>query len=142
MSGKAGGALALGIDYGTASGRVLVLDLADGSELAAVDVPYPHGVIEDTLPRHRRAARHRLGAAAPARLPRGDRARRPRGALRAPDVDPARVIGIGLDFTSCTVLPVDGRRHAAVPDRALALAPARLAEAVEAPRRAAAAPTA
>ena len=43
MSGTAQGALALGLDFGTASGRVLVLDLADGAELAAVDVPYPHG---------------------------------------------------------------------------------------------------
>ena len=105
MSGSAEGALALGVDYGTASGRVLVLDLIDGSELAAVDVPYPHGVIEDTLP----STGERLATDWALQHPSDYVEVIERGvpeALALAGVDPARVIGLGLDVTSCTVLPV------------------------------------
>jgi L-ribulokinase len=105
MSGKAGGPLALGIDYGTASGRVLVLDLVDGSELAAVDVPYPHAVIEDTLP----STGERLDTGWALQHPSDYLEVIESGvpeALKRAGVDPARVIGLGLDVTSCTVLPV------------------------------------
>jgi L-ribulokinase len=105
MSGNAQGALALGLDYGTASGRVLVLDLSDGSELAAVDVPYTHGVIEDTLP----SSGERLDTDWALQHPADYLEVIERGvpeALKRADVDPSRVIGLGLDVTSCTVLPV------------------------------------
>ena len=42
------------------------------------------------------------------------RTRRARGASRAAGIDPADVIGIGTDFTACTVVPIARRRHAAV----------------------------
>ncbi len=96
--------LALGIDYGTLSGRVLVLDTTSGAELAVVDVPYEHGAIEDTLP----------GSGVPLEpdwalqhpLDYVDVVERgvPQ-ALAQAGADPRRVIGIGIDFTSCTVLP-------------------------------------
>ena len=38
------------------------------------------------------------------------------GVLSASGVDPADVIGLGVDFTSCTVLPTDARWQAALPD--------------------------
>ena len=97
----------LGIDFGTESGRVLLLDLERGDEVAAAVVAYPHGVIDRELPR--------TGEPLP-----------PDWALQSPDdwilvlgegvprvlaeagIDPAQVVGIGVDFTSCTVLPVDG----------------------------------
>ena len=44
------GKVSLGVDFGTTSGRVLVLDLTTGRELALKVVPYRHGVIEKTLP--------------------------------------------------------------------------------------------
>jgi L-ribulokinase len=97
--------LALGIDYGTLSGRILVLDLDTGAELASVDLPYAHGAIEDTLPGSDLrlepdwALQHPLDYFAV--LERGIP-----GALAQAGVDPGRVIGIGVDFTSCTVLPV------------------------------------
>jgi L-ribulokinase len=98
---------AIGVDFGTESGRAVLLDLASGEELASGVVPYPHGVIDRELPNSAE------------RLP-------PDWALQDPDdwilvlkdaipsvvaeagVDPARVVGLGIDFTSCTVLPVDG----------------------------------
>ncbi len=96
--------LALGIDYGTGSGRVLVLDLADGRELAAVDVPYPHGVIEDALPGSGQPLAHDWALQHPLDylevIERGIPA-----ALADAGVDGQRVVGIGIDVTSCTVLP-------------------------------------
>ena len=59
-------------------------------------------------------------------------------AIQDAGVDPAQVIGIGTDFTACTVLPVTARRHPAVPAARPGRPPARLPQAVEAPRRPAA----
>ena len=96
--------LSIGIDFGTLSGRVLVLDLENGAELAGVDVPYAHGAIEETLPGNDErldpdwALQHPLDYVEV--VERGI----PEALSRA-GVEPARVIGIGVDFTSCTVLP-------------------------------------
>ncbi len=43
-------ACTIGVDFGTESGRVLVLDLTGGAELAVEVVPYQHGVIDRSLP--------------------------------------------------------------------------------------------
>jgi L-ribulokinase len=98
------GPLSIGIDYGTLSGRVLVLDLITGAELAGVDVPYAHGAIEETLP----GSDERLGADWSLQHPLDYVDVIERGipeALAQAGADPARVIGLGVDFTSCTVLP-------------------------------------
>jgi L-ribulokinase len=96
--------LAIGIDYGTESGRVLVLDLASGAELAVSEVRYPHGVIEGTLP----ATGEPLGPDWALQDPLDYVEVLERGvpeALARAGVDPARVVGLGIDVTSCTVLP-------------------------------------
>jgi L-ribulokinase len=95
----------IGIDFGTESGRVLVLDARSGEELGVSVVPYPSAVIDRSLP------------STGERLP-------PDWALQDPDdwvkvleegipaavadagVAPDEVVGLGVDFTSCTVLPV------------------------------------
>ena len=95
----------IGIDYGTESGRVLLLDLASGEELAVVEVRYQHGVIGSTLP----GTNEELPPDSALQDPndyldvlyRGIPAALARAAL-----SPDAVIGIGIDFTSCTVLPV------------------------------------
>ena len=43
-------AYAIGIDFGTESGRAVLLDLGSGEELANGTVNYPHGVIDRELP--------------------------------------------------------------------------------------------
>ena len=40
----------IGIDYGTLSGRAVVVRVRDGAELASAVVEYPHAVVERTLP--------------------------------------------------------------------------------------------
>ena len=95
----------VGVDYGTLSGRAVVVRVSDGTELGSAVLPYRHQVMDRTL------------AATGERLP-------PDWALQVPSdyVDVLRtavpqalaaagvraddVIGIGTDFTACTVLPV------------------------------------
>jgi L-ribulokinase len=97
------GGYAIGVDFGTESARALVLDLESGEEVAVGEARYASGVIDRELPE--------TGE----RLPRD-------WALQDPDdwvaalqssvtaalagVDAERVAGLGVDFTSCTVLPV------------------------------------
>jgi L-ribulokinase len=100
----------LGIDFGTESGRVLVLDLETGAELGVCVVPYPSGVIDRTLP----CAGEPLPIDWALQDPDDWTLVVERGvpeALRRAGVDPDQVAGLGVDFTSCTVLPVaaDGR---------------------------------
>jgi L-ribulokinase len=114
----------IGVDFGTESGRVLVLELDSGEELAVHVVPYAHGVIDRQL----------IGTDEP--LPDDWALQHPGdwtdvieqgvpAALAQAGVSAERVAGLGVDFTSCTVLPADadgvplcltprweGRRHA------------------------------
>ncbi len=96
---------AIGVDFGTESGRVLLLDARSGVELAVSVVPYPHGVIDRTLPG--------TGEALPADWALQDPDDWVKvlevgipGVVAEADVPPEQVVGIGIDFTSCTVLPV------------------------------------
>jgi L-ribulokinase len=94
----------IGVDFGTLSGRAVVVRVADGAELASAVHPYEHGVVERTLP----ATGQQLPPDWALQMP-GDwlqvlRTAVPE-ALAASGVDPAQVIGIGTDFTACTVLP-------------------------------------
>ena len=95
---------AIGIDYGTLSGRVVLVDVANGNELAEETVCYPHAVMDEALPngtplpplfalQHPQDYLDVLGAI-PAVLARAK--------VRA-----AEVVGLGIDFTACTMLPVD-----------------------------------
>lgn len=40
---------ALGIDFGTESGRVVLVRVRDGEEVASAVIPYPDGVIDEKL---------------------------------------------------------------------------------------------
>jgi L-ribulokinase len=95
----------VGVDFGTLSGRALVVDAADGRELGEAEHPYRHGVMSERL------------ASSGAPLP-------PNWALQDPDdyidvlreavpravaaaaIDPAEVVGIATDFTACTMVAV------------------------------------
>jgi L-ribulokinase len=94
----------VGVDFGTLSGRAVVVRVRDGAELGTAVHDYAHGVVDESLPG--------TGAALP-----------PDWALQVPHdyvdvlrtavpaavedagVDPGDVIGIGTDFTACTMIP-------------------------------------
>jgi len=94
----------IGIDFGTLSGRALLVDARSGAEIATAVFDYPHGVIDKVLPTTGRL------------LP-------PEWALQHPQdyldvfthtvpavikdsgVDPSEIVGIGIDFTASSPLP-------------------------------------
>jgi L-ribulokinase len=111
-------ALVVGVDYGTLSGRAVVIRVHDGAELGSAVLAYPHAVMDRAL-----TAGPAADAGTPVALP-------PDWALQVPAdyvdvlksavpaalaaaraehgaevVDPSLVIGIGTDFTACTMVP-------------------------------------
>ncbi len=94
----------VGVDFGTLSGRAVVVRVADGAELGSAVSAYAHGVVDRVLPA--------TGAALPAdwalQMPvdwiEVLRTAVPE-AVAASGVDPADVVAMGTDFTACTVLP-------------------------------------
>lgn len=95
--------LALGLDFGTESVRALLVTL-DGREAGSAAVKYRHGQITRSLP----GSRERLPADFALQHPQDwidASIKAVRGALRQAKADGDAVIGIGVDFTSCTMLP-------------------------------------
>lgn len=98
---------AVGIDFGTLSGRAVLARLSDGEILAQSALAYRHGVYEETLPD---------GTKAPSGWALQDPAdylevlfHTVPEILKAAGVCPENVVGIGVDVTSCTMFPVDER---------------------------------
>ncbi len=106
----------IGLDFGTLSVRALMVEVSTGEEIATAVYEYPHGVMSEKLP---------SGQPLP-----------PLFALQHPQdyldgmtetikkvmeesgVDANEVIGIGVDFTSCTTLPIkeDGTPLCFIPE--------------------------
>ncbi|GAA3755579.1 L-ribulokinase [Spinactinospora alkalitolerans] len=94
----------VGIDFGTLSGRAVAVRVSDGAELGTAVHHYEHGVISERLP----GSAERLPPDTALQSPEDYREVLRRAvpkALAAGGIDPARVIGVGIDFTACTVLP-------------------------------------
>ncbi|MEV1066726.1 ribulokinase [Streptomyces sp. NPDC050263] len=94
----------VGVDFGTLSGRAVVVRVRDGAELGTAEHPYAHAVLDRELPDGTR-----LPPDWALQVP-GDyidvlRHAVPQALARA-GVRADQVIGIGTDFTACTVLPV------------------------------------
>ena len=98
--------LLVGVDFGTLSGRAVIIRARDGAELGSAVHDYSHAVMESHLGAgdgrrlgpdwalqnaddYRDVLRHAVPAA-----------------LKAAGVDPGDVVGIGTDFTACTMVPV------------------------------------
>lgn len=95
----------IGLDYGTQSGRAVLVDVLSGEVIAQATKMYTHGVMDEFLPDGTKlgpdwAIEHPadyievLEITIPA-------------VLKESGVDPADVIGMAIDFTACTMLPVD-----------------------------------
>ena len=96
-------AYAIGVDFGTLSGRAVVVRVSDGAEMGSATFDYPHAVLDRALP---------SGVGLPPdwalQVPAdwvGVLQNAVPQALSASGIDPSKVMGIGTDFTACTVLP-------------------------------------
>jgi L-ribulokinase len=97
----------IGVDYGTLSGRAVVVRVSDGTELGSAVHSYPHAVITDSVP------------GSDVRLPPDWALQVPQdyvdvltnavpAALASAGINPEAVIGLATDFTACTMVPVTG----------------------------------
>ncbi len=94
----------IGLDYGTLSARAILVDVRNGDIVSESIFNYPHGVMENEL-----TSGVELGENQALQDPKDyidalytlipD-------ILKKSDVSPQEVIGIGVDFTACTVLPI------------------------------------
>jgi len=100
-------ACVVGIDYGTLSGRAVVVRVSDGAELGAGVHAYRHAVVESQLPGSDQPLPPDWALQVPADYIDVLHEAVP-AAIRASGVDPADVVGVGTDFTACTFLPVTG----------------------------------
>lgn len=96
----------IGVDYGTQSGRAVLVNLADGQEVADHVTPYRHHVIDEFLPGSGKKLEHDWALQHPGDYLEVLKASVP-AVIQQSGIDPADVIGIGIDFTACTMLPVD-----------------------------------
>ena len=93
----------LGLDFGTESVRALLVN-STGQELASAVVPYAHGQIIDRLPGSERALPAAYALQHPSDWVQAA-AKATITAKRKAKLDPKVIVGIGVDFTSCTMLP-------------------------------------
>jgi L-ribulokinase len=94
----------IGVDFGTESGRALLVDVSDGREVATHVYPYSDGVIDDTLPGTGIKLPPDFALQNPMDYIETFKTAIP-AVLQESGVDPADVIGVGIDFTACTMLP-------------------------------------
>jgi L-ribulokinase len=98
----------LGLDFGTESARAVIVDVRNGDEVATAVHEYRHGVIDEKLPATGQAlepdwaiqhAGDYLEALADV-VPK---------ALKQAGITGEQIVGIGVDFTSCTMMPIDAQ---------------------------------
>ncbi len=96
----------IGIDYGTLSGRVVLVDVETGEEICCTMLEYSHGVMDQYLPGSSRRLAPETALQHPQDYLEVLRSAIPE-VLSLGKVTKEQIIGIGVDFTSCTVLPID-----------------------------------
>lgn len=99
------GPFVIGIDFGTLSGRALLVDVRNGREIASAVHTFSDGVIEEHLPGDRKRLPPETALQNPADYLEALKKTIP-AVMKQAGVRPDQVIGIGTDFTSCTMLPV------------------------------------
>jgi L-ribulokinase len=107
----------IGVDYGTLSGRALIVRASDGHEMGSAVFDYPNAVMDRVL--------NSSGAALGPDWALQDAQdyvevlkHAVPEALRVSGINPADVVGIATDFTACTMIPVleDGTPLSQLPE--------------------------
>ena len=105
MSAHTSNDVVIGVDFGTLSGRAVVVRVADGAELGSAVHDYRHGVVDRELPGTGAPLPPDWALQVPSDYIDVLRAAVPEALARA-GVDAASVVGIATDFTACTMVPV------------------------------------
>jgi L-ribulokinase len=95
---------AVGVDFGTLSGRAVIVDVSNGKELATAVHEYRNGVIDEYLPGTNIRLEPDWALQDPNDYLEVFKNSIP-AVLKESGVDPSDVIGVGIDFTACTMLP-------------------------------------
>jgi len=94
----------IGIDFGTLSARAVLLDLEKGNEVAVSEYKYPHAVMSDNINGvkldENSAFQHPQDYIEALSYTTKD-------VVKQAHIKVEQVVGIGVDFTGCTMLPVD-----------------------------------
>jgi len=98
----------IGIDFGTKSGRAVLVDVDTGEEVTTSVLEYPNGVIDERLPLEDEEVELGIDWALqdPNDYMKVIYETIPEVIQKA-KIAPEQVIGLGIDFTACTMLPVD-----------------------------------
>ncbi|MDD6062174.1 MAG: ribulokinase [Oscillospiraceae bacterium] len=94
----------IGLDFGTLSGRALLVNVQTGEELASAVYDYPHAVMDTAIPCGKKlkadwALQHPQDYLDVVKITIPQ-------VMEQAGVSAEDVIGVGVDFTACTVLPV------------------------------------
>lgn len=95
----------IGVDYGTQSGRAVLVDARNGEVIAQAVKEYTHGVMDEYLPDGTKlgpdwALEHPQDYIEVLEITIPE-------VLKISGISPDDVIGLAIDFTACTMLPVD-----------------------------------
>lgn len=96
----------IGIDYGTQSGRAVLIDVETGHEVATAVKPYTHGVMDQFLPDRKTRLEHDWALQHPRDYLEVLELTIP-AVVKEAGITKEQVIGLGIDFTACTILPID-----------------------------------
>lgn len=96
----------IGVDYGTQSGRAVLVEIGTGKEIATAVKPYSHGVMDEVLPNGVTKLENDWALQHPTDYMEVLETTIP-NVLEQAKISADDVIGIGIDFTACTVLPIN-----------------------------------
>ncbi len=107
----------LGLDFGTESGRALLVDVENGAEVGTEVFPYTDGVIDHALPTSGEQLPPDWALQNPGDYLEVLRRTIP-AVLHAAGVSAEQVVGVSIDFTACTMLPTkaDGTALCQLPE--------------------------
>jgi L-ribulokinase len=104
MSAQSPARYVVGVDFGTLTARAVVVRVADGAEVGTAVHAYRHGVIDRQLPVSGEPLPPDWALQDPQDYVESMTAA-VRGAIEDAGIDRAQVIGVGTDFTACTMVP-------------------------------------
>jgi len=96
----------LGVDFGTQSGRAVLVEVDTGNIVAMAVKDYTHGVMDEYLPDGRTRLPHDWALQHPEDYLEVLEETTP-AVLKESGIESKEVIGMAIDFTACTIIPID-----------------------------------